>query len=285
MTRFQQYRPQSEDTAIAIDLWQFQRWREMPMGQKARLIIGATQGCRQLSLMGIVNQYPQADQQQKRYLYARRIFGEDIGNIVKDWKIEREIMIGNPIELSLLIADILVELEIPYFLCGSVASSLWGESRATLDVDVVADIKKEKIEDFFQRVVLWFYVSKDSIIEAITHQHSFNLIHFDTNEKIDIFILKTTPLAQSEMQRRCSQQVEEGKYLYLATPEDTIIQKLIWFRAGNYLSDRQWRDILGIVKTQASQLDLAYLHHWAEVENLSNLLDQALRESGLEPRK
>jgi hypothetical protein len=278
----QGYRSQSEDTSIEIDFIQFQRWKQMPFIKKAELIIGATKGCRQLSLMGIKNQYPHANQQERRYLYAGRILGEKWINLVKDWNIDEEIMLGNPIELSLLIAEIFENLQIPYFIGGSVASSLWGESRATLDVDVVADLKREQVDDFVATVESLFYVSKEAIQEAINCQSSFNLIHFDTNEKIDIFILRQNPLAQSEMSRKCLQQVEEkGRYLYLATPEDIIIQKLIWYVAGNYLSDRQWRDVLGVLKTQSTQLDFDYLHHWAEVENLSNLLNKALVESGL----
>ena len=191
-------------------------------------------------------------------------------------------MIGNPIELALLIAEILEGLQIPYFVGGSVASSLWGESRATLDVDLVGDLKITQVDSFISQVESVFYVSEKAIREAIESESFFNLIHFDTNEKIDIFILNKNPLVQAEMERRSLQQVEEnGRSLYLATAEDIIIQKLIWYRAGNYLSDRQWRDILGVLKTQSVQLDFNYLNYWCEVENLSDLLQKALLESGL----
>jgi hypothetical protein len=275
------YRSQAEDTNIDIDLLQFQRWREMSLSQKARLITGATQGCRQLSLMGIKNQYPDANYQQQRYLYTLRILGEDWGSLVKTWNINQKIMIGNPIELALLIAEIFDSLEIAYFVGGSVASSLWGESRATLDVDVVANLKLGQVDEFINLVKSLFYVSEDAVKTAISNQSSFNLIHFDTNEKIDIFLLNQTPLAQIEMERKCLQELELGRCLYLASPEDIIIQKLIWYRAGNQISDRQWRDILGVLKTQSNRLDFDYLHHWSKMENLSPLLHKALVESGL----
>ena len=69
------YRTQAEDTNIEIDFFQFQRWQKMSMNKKSQLIIGATQGCRKLSLMGIKNQYPSANRQQKRCLYAQKILG------------------------------------------------------------------------------------------------------------------------------------------------------------------------------------------------------------------
>jgi len=278
------YRSQSEDTTIESDLIQFQRWREMSVIKKAQLITGATFGCRKLSLMGINNQYPKANHQEKRYLYALRILGKDCLPCLPCPFIRggKEIMIGNPIELALLITEIFESLTIRYFIGGSVASSLWGESRATLDVDVVADLKIEQVNDFIKRVDPLFYISESAVKEAIVNQSCFNLIHFDTIEKIDVFILKQTTLTQGEMSRRCLQQVEEqGRYLYLATPEDIIIEKLIWYQRGNQISDRQWRDILGVLKTQSTQLDFAYLQYWITLENLSDLFDKALIEAGL----
>ena len=67
----------------------------------------------------------------------------------------------------------------------------------------------------------------------------------------------------------------------MASAEDIILQKLIWYRLGNQVSDRQWRDVLGVMKVQADKLNFNYLRDWAERLNLSNLMEQALREAGL----
>jgi hypothetical protein len=276
------YCSQAEDTSKEIDWLQFQRWQQLDLVTKATLITNATQGCRQLSLIGIKNQYPHATNQEQRYWYVKRILGERWADLINNWPINQKVMIGNPIELALLITEILTSLEIPYFIGGSVASSLWGESRATLDLDLVVDLHLGQIEKFVNQVNQIFYISQTAIEEAILHQSCFNLIHFETNEKIDIFILKNTPLAATEMRRKRLQQVtEEGGFLYLASPEDIIIEKLIWYRQGNRISDRQWRDILGVLKTQAKQLDFTYLNYWIESENLTDLFTQALTQSGL----
>lgn len=278
----QGYVSQAKDTSIEMDFLQFQRWREIPLIKKIQLIIGSTQGCRKLSLIGIKNQYPHASFSQQRYLYAQKILGENWSNLVKNWHIEKEIMIGNPIELALLIAEILETLEIPYLIGGSIASSLWGESRATLDLDLVADLKITQIDSFISKVQSSFCLSKNAIEEAIQYQSFFNLIHFDTNEKIDIFIVNQNPLAQEEMRRKCLLTVDEtGRSLYFASAEDIIIQKLIWYKKSNYISERQWRDILGVLKTQSTQLDFDYLNHWSNIEKLSDLLDKAFLESGI----
>ena len=61
--------------------------------------------------------------------------------------------------------------------------------------------------------------------------------------------------------------------------EDIILAKLEWYRLGNEISDRQWRDILGVLKVQAGRLDVDYLHKWAAELNVADLLQRALKES------
>jgi hypothetical protein len=276
------YRSQSRDTSVEIDFLQCSMWKQMPLIKKVELIVGITQGCRELTLQGIKNKYPQATPQEQRLLYTKIILGDNINSTIINKKIEQDIMIGNPIELALLIAEILESLDIIYFVGGSVASSLWGESRATLDLDLVADLTLEKIDDFITKVEPLFYVSEEAVKQAIINNSCFNLIHFNTSEKIDIFIPNQSSLIQAEMQRRTLQQVKEnGGYLYLATPEDIVLQKLIWYRDGNKISERQWRDVLGVLKVQSTDLDFNYLKSWAEIENLSNLLNNAILQAGI----
>ena len=68
---------------------------------------------------------------------------------------------------------------------------------------------------------------------------------------------------------------------YVATAEDTILAKLEWYRMGGGVSERQWRDVLGVMKVQADRLDLAYLRQWADQLNVSDLLERALTEAGI----
>ena len=69
--------------------------------------------------------------------------------------------------------------------------------------------------------------------------------------------------------------------LFFASPEDTVLAKLEWYRKGGEVSDRQWRDLLGVLKVQGETLDRAYLDHWAGELDVSDLLHRALEEAGL----
>ena len=277
------YQPQSRDTNLDSDQRWFDGFQRMDLLQKIKLLCNANQGCRRLALIGIQQQFPDCSPKEKRIHYARRILGETWINLVKTWNLNTKLMLGDPIDLALRIATVFESLNIDYYIGGSVASSIWGESRATLDLDLVADLKTEQISSLLQAIQTDFYVSETAIEQALTNKSSFNLIHFQTNEKIDIFIHSDQPLAQIEMQRR--QQIivdEEGQKLYLATAEDIILQKLIWYELSNRIGDRQWRDILGVLKVQGKQLDFDYLRQWATQKNLLDLLNEAIEAAGLE---
>ncbi|NER36754.1 MAG: hypothetical protein F6J93_22690 [Oscillatoria sp. SIO1A7] len=172
---------------------------------------------------------------------------------------------------------------IPYLLGGSLASSLLGEPRSTAVLDFVADLSPELVSAFVEAIAPDFYVSESAIREAIAGESSFNILHQATMSKVDIFILKNQPLERSEFQRRRAVAVRQDpeRSLFLPTAEDIILQKLILYRLGREISDRQWRDILGVLKLQGNTLDFDYLWQWAEELNLLELLNRALGESGL----
>ncbi len=163
-------------------------------------------------------------------------------------------------------------LAIEYRISGSLASSFLGMPRATLDVDIVANIKSQHITKLANILKNAFYVDEQSIHEAIDHGSSFNLIHLATMYKVDVFNLKSRPFDQIVMSRR----YKDSNYI---TAEDLILNKLEWFELGDRSSERQWSDILGVLRIQAENLDFEYLHHWAEQLGVKELLEQALQES------
>lgn len=190
-------------------------------------------------------------------------------------------MEGDSIHVMLLVTDVLEKLGIPYAVGGSLSSSVHGVMRSTLDVDIVADMQIEHVEPLVAALSPMFYADDEMMRDAITHQSSFNLIHYETAFKVDIFIPKARAFDKQQLKRRVASVVAEEpiQSVYVTSPEDIVLSKLEWYRMGGEVSDRQWRDILGVVKTKSQQLDLTYLNHWAKELAVDDLLERALREA------
>lgn len=277
------YKTQSSDTSIEIERLQFEGFRKFPLWKKADFISSLTQAVLELCLIGIRDKYPQASPAKVRCEFARRTLEPEIASNACNQESTQSLTIADPISLALVVAGILDALGIPYLVGGSLASSLLGEPRSTADIDLVADLRSSQVRAFLEAVQPDFYVSEDAVREAISYQSSFNLLHQATMSKIDIFILKHQTFAQSEFSRRRPKVVrlDPEQSLFLPTPEDIILQKLMWYRMGGGVSDKQWRDILGVMKLQGEDLDKEYLWHWAASLNLAELLDRSLGEAGL----
>jgi hypothetical protein len=192
-------------------------------------------------------------------------------------------MTDEPIAVTLLVIDALDALGVPYLIGGSLASAVHGVLRATMDTDLVADLRLEHAERLARALGRTFYVDAESIRDAVLHQSSFNVIHLETMFKVDVFVLKKQPFHRAQMERRVALVIatDPERTAYVATPEDTILAKLNWYRMGGGVSDRQWRDVLGVMKVQADRLDLAYLRQWAAQLNVLDLLERALTEADI----
>ncbi len=187
-------------------------------------------------------------------------------------------MISEPLRVALQMAKIFENLDIPYLVGGSIASSIYGEPRATQDIDMVAELKSHHIQALIASTKNAFYIEEEDVIRAVSRHSSFNVIHLETMIKVDIFLLGSEAIDREEMRRRQPQTISDAQ-LIVATPEDIVLQKLIWFRRGGEVSDRQWRDVSGVLKVQGDRLDWDYLNHWADSLNLSELLQRAKEET------
>jgi len=180
------------------------------------------------------------------------------------------------------VVEALGQLGVPYHIGGSVASSIYGILRATIDVDLVADLRLEQVRPLVKQLEAAYYIDEDMILDAIRHRSSFAVIHLDTMLKVDVFIPKSRLFDQEELRRVQQKVLAEGTRPFnVASPEGTILNKLEWYRMGGEVSDRQWNDILGVLKVQGTHLDMAYLQRWAASLNVTDLLERALVDAGL----
>jgi hypothetical protein len=186
---------------------------------------------------------------------------------------------NEPIEVTLKVTDVFEKLGIAYLIAGSLASTLYGMVRTTQDSDIVANMRLEHLQPFVSALQDEFYIDEEMIAESIQGNSSFNIIHRETMFKVDVFIPRPRPFLQAQLDRAQRQtfSLEREMSAKFASAEDTILSKLEWYRMGGEVSDRQWRDILGVLKTKSDQLDLAYLHKWAKELNVEDLLERALQ--------
>ena len=183
-----------------------------------------------------------------------------------------------PLSVLSQVTATLKQLNISYVLVGSFASSIHGMYRSTADIDILADIHTEQIRPLFDVLKQSFYVDEHAMRDAVAHGRSFNAIHFDSVFKVDIFIARTDEFALTQLNRRELRKIspEKDEAVYVATAEDTVLAKLQWYRTGHETSNTQWNDVLGVLGTSHSSLDLEYMHTWAGKLGIGDLLQKAL---------
>ena len=187
-------------------------------------------------------------------------------------------MLPEPIAITQQVIEVLDALGVPYLIGGSFASSVYGTYRATADVDLVADLQFAQVELLGKALRDQFYIDDEMVRDAIRHRRSFSAIHLTTMFKVDVFIPQRRPYSQAQLERRVKRIIwpEPECTAYLASAEDNILAKLEWYRMGGEVSERQWRDILGVLKVQGDRLDFGHLRRWAADLNVADLLEKAV---------
>jgi len=190
-------------------------------------------------------------------------------------------MLAEQIAVTMMVADVLDALGVSYAIGGSFASALHGVMRATMDADLVADLRLEHTDPLAQALGNAFYADVEMMRDAIRRHSSFNLIHLETTFKVDVFVAKPRTFDRSQLARRQLYLLSEDpeRHAYVTSAEDIILSKLECYRIGGEVSDRQWRDVLGVLKVQGDRLDRDYLRRMATELKVADLLERAFGEA------
>jgi hypothetical protein len=182
----------------------------------------------------------------------------------------------NAIDIALKVARALTTVGAEYFVGGSLASSLQGEPRATNDIDFVIALPLGKIGELSAALGSDFEVDTDTLRDAVQHASCANAFYLPVVTKIDFFGRGYEPFDESEFSRRRPTTVTaSGESLVIKAPEDTVLRKLLWFREGGEVSEKQWRDIVSVLQISGDKMDQTYLAAWASRLHLSELLERA----------
>jgi hypothetical protein len=190
-------------------------------------------------------------------------------------------MLTEQIAVTLAVAETLEALRVPYAIGGSFASALHGVMRATMDADLVADLHTEQVEPLAGALGDAFYADVEMMRDAVLQHSAFNLIHLETMFKVDVFVAKPRAFDRSQLARRQLQMLSDDpeRHAYVTSAEDSVLAKLEWYRQGGETSDRQWRDVLGVLKVQGERLDRKYMQRMAAELRVIDLLRRAFEEA------
>lgn len=187
------------------------------------------------------------------------------------------------IGVAILVGRALEQGRASWMVGGSIASSMYGEPRATLDVDLVSNLLPSGVDAFLLALGDAFYADREAVVEATRLRRCFNTIHTETTDKIDVFCVGT-PFARHCLDRRRTISLGDGRKLPVAAPETMVVEKLRWYRLGGEVSERQLRDVAGVLQVVGAQLDREEMFAWAEQLGVRDLLQLTMAQAGLDPK-
>jgi hypothetical protein len=272
------YRPQSADCSIEADLLQFELLRRWSPTKRLIQAASLIRSARQLSLNAHRQRFPELTTPELAQRLAHAWLQEycPLNYIPTGTEMT---WIQDSIQLAIQLHDLFTTNGIDYYVTGGVAAVAYGETRTTQDLDVVLSVdltELSRVAGIFEAA--GFYVSGlDDVIAS--RMSSFQVTEIATISRADLMIASSTEYSRTQLSRRQTIPISADKLVYFASPEDVIINKLIWGRGSQ--SEKQWRDVLSIMKTQRESLDYEYIREWAGKLELMPLYTQATIEAGV----
>ncbi|MGM3309625.1 hypothetical protein ACSQ6I_27200 [Anabaena sp. WFMT] len=275
------YQPQAADTNIDADIYLFTRLRQLALKQRVEMYAAHERGVKKLSLAGIKMRHPQASLLEMRQHFTRAVLGDKLPEGFQPTGGDEKIWIQDSIALAGELHTFLNAVNIPYYVSGGVASSIHGEPRSTRDLDLVISVQANQIDLLVTTLEAALYYCPAGAVEDLKQgrERMLNITHTETISNADLYVMDNSPFASSQMSRRRLLDIEGMPAFWVISPEDLVLQKLLWGRSSQ--SEKQWRDVLGILKLQAENLDYGYLADWAEQLALVEVLSQALTQAGI----
>lgn len=182
----------------------------------------------------------------------------------------------------------LQDLHVPYYLGGSIASSLHGMQQLAQDIDLVVDLGEQMPPSLFTALGQHYLLDEDEAREAVREHRPFPLIHLDSLMKVDVVFPKRDTFTTSMRPLIRGYTLDEHyPPIPLASATEMLLFKVQRYqrdaraRTDGMQDDAEWNDILGMLKVQGPDLDLPLLEEWAGVLGMTDTWQQALVDAGL----
>lgn len=272
------YKSQAEDTDIKTDQMEFALLRQRTNSDRFLMALAHTQGARRLSLSGLKYRFPHLD---------AVAFATKVAQVFLCERYNAQFMpegnemtwIQDSLSLAATLHPLFEASDIPYYITGGVAASTFGDPRTTRDLDVVIAVSTQKLETLVHALEAnRFYVPGLDDVRS-GRMRTLSITHQESIARADLMVAGTEPFDRQKMVRRRLIEIIGIGAFYFASPEDVILNKLRWRQRSD--SEKQWRDVLGILKVQGETLDMDYLGEWAAHLDLLEDLAHAIDEAGL----
>ena len=269
------YQPQSLDTPIESDQLFFHLLRQQSVSARVMKASRHSRGINSLCLSGVKRRNPDAPPSVIREKFAAAKLGHIPTGLTFAGE-DEAMWVQDSITLAQDLDRIFEENQIPYYVTGGVAASVHGEPRSTVDLDLVVLIDRTDVEELASILATHGFYCPEGAVEEVVRgvRRGFQATHQVSISSVDIYLSDGSEFTISELSRRV--RLDEG--FYVSSAEDTVLQKLKWRQQGQ--SEKQWRDILGILKLQQGDLDYTYLESWADNLGIAADLAQAIQATG-----
>ncbi|NMF86342.1 hypothetical protein [Nodosilinea sp. P-1105] len=274
------YRPQANDTSLEVDLLDFYLLRQRTPTERLRMAAALMQTARQWSLDCLGRQFAHLPPP----AFARKLAEVWLQDDCPAHYIptgSKMTWIQDTTALVAQLHQIFLTVQVPYYVTGGVAAITYGEPRTTRDLDMVISVSRDALGPLAAALeAAGFYVPGVEDV-AMGRMHTLQVTQVATISRADFVLADTSEYEQLKFARRRLIPLPHGPEVYVAAPEDIVVSKLRWGQTSQ--SEKQWRDVLGILKTQQDDLDYDYMHVWAASFNLSQQLEQAILAAGVRP--
>lgn len=272
------YQPQSLDTSIESDRYQFELLRQKTPRERFRIAAEMIRWAKTVSLRGMTK----ARGSLAPEYFARAVLQEKWIPLLTPTG-DQAMWVQDPGEIARILHAVFESLNLRYYITGGVCAIAYGDPRTTRDLDIVVEVERSEIMPVGERLEAEGFYCPPGAVEDIQAGRGrvLSVTHMQLVLNADIVLDADTEFDRSKMERRRLEAIglDESERFWLASPEDVILAKLLWGRQSE--SEKQWRDVQGVLKVQGDTLDFDYLRSWAEQLDLSELLDQAIVAAGL----